>query len=273
MRRFRPACWAIAWALPILCGCASNPMVLQGKMQQLEQERLALSRQNEQLQARANSLDHDNQELEQMLAQTRQESKVLEDQLAAVRGQLTDVTAQLAKVREEKIANAKKVEAMAASMKRRGGATIKPNNSLLRDIPQIDMPGVHVRRDGDVLRVELPADQLFEPNTARLRAGAQQYITAAAAALVRLYPEHIVGVEGHTDSDPVRGGHWQNQHQLSVGRAMAVYDVLVGQARMQPKRLFVVGHGANHPVLSNATPAGKQRNRRVELVVYPERAE
>ena len=33
---------------------------------------------------------------------------------------------------------------------------------------------------------------------------------------------------------------------------------------------FVVGHGSNHPVVSNATPAGKERNRRVELVVYPE---
>lgn len=272
MRRFQPTRWAVVLTLPILAGCASNPMVLQGNLQKLEKERIALLRQNEQLQARANSLDLDNQELEQMLAQTRQQGKVLEDQLAAVRGQLTDLTAQLAKVREEKIASAKKVEAMAASMKRRGGASITPNNSLVQELPQIDLPGVHVRRDGDVLRVELPADQLFEPQTARLRPGAQRYLTEAAAALVRVYPDNIVGIEGHADNAPVQGGYWQNSHQLSVGRAMAVYDALVKQARMQPKQLFVVGHGANHPIVSNATPAGKQRNRRVELVVYPERA-
>ena len=35
-------------------------------------------------------------------------------------------------------------------------------------------------------------------------------------------------------------------------------------------QLFVGGFGSNHPVVSNATPAGKDRNRRVELVVYPE---
>jgi outer membrane protein OmpA-like peptidoglycan-associated protein len=35
--------------------------------------------------------------------------------------------------------------------------------------------------------------------------------------------------------------------------------------------LFVVGHGANHPAVSNGTSAGKERNRRVELVVYPDR--
>jgi outer membrane protein OmpA-like peptidoglycan-associated protein len=36
-------------------------------------------------------------------------------------------------------------------------------------------------------------------------------------------------------------------------------------------QLFVVGHGSNHPIVSNGSPEGKQRNRRVELVVYPER--
>jgi outer membrane protein OmpA-like peptidoglycan-associated protein len=41
---------------------------------------------------------------------------------------------------------------------------------------------------------------------------------------------------------------------------------------MQADQMFVVGHGGSHPVVSNGTPAGKQRNRRVELVIYPDRA-
>ena len=40
---------------------------------------------------------------------------------------------------------------------------------------------------------------------------------------------------------------------------------------IKPEQLFVVGHGANHPVVSNGTLEGKQRNRRVELVIYPDR--
>ena len=36
--------------------------------------------------------------------------------------------------------------------------------------------------------------------------------------------------------------------------------------------MFIVGHGANQPVVSNATAAGKARNSRVELVIYPEKA-
>jgi chemotaxis protein MotB len=82
----------------------------------------------------------------------------------------------------------------------------------------------------------------------------------------------MLGVEGHTDSDQVYGGQFRSNHELSVARATAVYDVLTSQARISPAQLFLVGHGANHPVVSNATLAGKDRNRRVELVIYPEKA-
>jgi outer membrane protein OmpA-like peptidoglycan-associated protein len=41
---------------------------------------------------------------------------------------------------------------------------------------------------------------------------------------------------------------------------------------MHENQLFLGAHGANHPLVSNATAAGRSRNRRVELVVYPDRA-
>jgi chemotaxis protein MotB len=91
-----------------------------------------------------------------------------------------------------------------------------------------------------------------------------------AAEIRRTYPDQVIGVEGFTDSDPIQNSQWVSNHQLSVGRAMAVYDYLTVRNGMRPEQLFVVGHGSNHPVVSNATPAGKERNRRVELVIYPE---
>ena len=39
---------------------------------------------------------------------------------------------------------------------------------------------------------------------------------------------------------------------------------------MPARQLFVVGHGGSHPVVSNATDAGRARNRRIEVVIYPE---
>ena len=41
---------------------------------------------------------------------------------------------------------------------------------------------------------------------------------------------------------------------------------------MRQGQLFLVAHGSNHPVVSNATAAGRARNRRIELVIYSERS-
>jgi flagellar motor protein MotB len=271
MRRFACAPWLWALALVLLAGCAENSLVLRGQVDRLQQQQLAMSRQNQLLQDRATALDQDNQEIESLLAQSRQQRQVFEDQLAAVREQLRGATVQLAQAREGRESSDQRVQALTASMQRRGSISITPNNSLLRTLPAINLPDVHVRRDGTVVRIELPGSRLFESGSARLQPGATELITNAAAQLAATYPDHILGVEGHTDSDPVTGRQWRNNHELSVARAMAVYDTLVSRTRHQAGQLFVVGHGPNHPVVSNATPEGKRRNRRVELVVYPER--
>ena len=78
-------------------------------------------------------------------------------------------------------------------------------------------------------------------------------------------------MEGHTDADFVRSPTGGDNQQLSVGRATAVYHYLVTRGQIPANRLFIAGHGSNQPVVSNATAAGKARNGRVELVVYPDK--
>jgi flagellar motor protein MotB len=260
-----------ALLLCALVGCSQNPMVLQGQVQKIQQEQLALSRQNEQLQGRSNTLDRDNQELGTMLAQSRQRAKVLEDELAAVRDQLTDVTTQLAKAREERDTSENHAKAMTASMQRHGGVTITPNSSVQQTLPAIELSGVETRRDGDVVRIVLPADRLFDPGTARLRQGADKLVTYVGGELARVYPGQRIGIEGHTDNTPVSVAGYRNHHEVSVAWAVAVQNALIAQGQIPSGAMFVTGHGANHPVYSNGQPDGQQRNRRVELVVYPER--
>jgi len=142
---------------------------------------------------------------------------------------------------------------------------------LLETLPPIQLPGVEIQRDGDVIRVRLPGSDLFESGSGRLRPGADELIARVAAELARNYPDQMIGVEGHTDSDPVVGSRWRNNHELSVARAMAVYEALADRTRLRADQLFIAGHGDNHPLVSNATLEGKRRNRRVELVVYPEK--
>jgi len=276
MRRLvrTPILLSLGWLAPILlglAGCSQNPMVLQGQVQKMQQQQLAMTRQNEQLQSRANALDRDNQELETLLAQERQKSKVIEDQAAAVRQQLSDATAQLTALREAKENTDKQVKAMTASMQRQGRVSISPNSSVQSPLADIELPGLDVRRDGNVIRITLPADRLFHPGTAQLRPDATTFLTQIAAEVQRIYPRQMIGVEGHTDSNPTSLAGYRNGHELSVAWAVAVYNHLTTQTRLQPGQLVVTGHGSNFPRYSNAAAGGAAGNRRVELVVYSDR--
>jgi flagellar motor protein MotB len=252
-------------------GCANNAYSLQGKVVNLEQQQLVLTQRNQELQTRATSLDHDNQELEAMVAQSRQQTRVMEDQVAALREQLNGATSQLAQIKTQYDDTNRKADMLAASVKRKVGATITANTSIQDRLPAIDIPGVEVRADGDVIRVELPGARLFESGNARLQPQAGALIDQVAGQVIRAYPHQMIGIEGHTDSDPLKNSKWTSNQQLSIGRAMAVYDHLVGRTGVNPAQMFVVGHGVNHPVVSNGTSGGKERNRRVELVIYPDR--
>ena len=55
-------------------------------------------------------------------------------------------------------------------------------------------------------------------------------------------------------------------------QSIMVFDFLTTRTPLSDRQMFLVAHGANHPVVSNATAAGRQRNRRVECVIYPEQA-
>jgi len=261
----------MALGLIALAGCADNPMVLQGRVAQYQQQQSALQKQNELYQARIDTLDRDNQHKEALLAQQQQQTKLLEDRLAVVTEQLRNTTDRLAQVQSDKHEVDGKAAALTASLRRQTGVSITPNNSFLQTLPAIRYADVHVRRDGDVIRIELPGNQLFDPGSARVRPAAMNMIADVAIEIRRTYPDQFLGIEGHTDSDPVTGGQYRTNHELSAARALAVYDVLVSSQRYRPEQLFVVGHGGNHPVVSNGTLEGKQRNRRVELVIYPDR--
>jgi chemotaxis protein MotB len=255
----------------VVAGCAENSMVLKGKVAEYEKQQTAMTRQYQQLQDRATALDRDNQEYGTLLAQSKQQTKVAEDQLALLREQLRTTTAQLAQVKADKESSDKNVQHLTASMQRQNGVKIPANNSFLQTMPAINIPGIVVRRDGDVIRVEVPSQSTFETGTAKLRPGAENLIADVAAEIARTYPEQMIGVEGYLDNDPTAQNQLADNHELTVARAYTVYHVLVTRTKLQGKQLIVVGHGSNQPVCSNGSPEGKERNRRVELVIYPEK--
>ncbi|MFZ0257434.1 MAG: OmpA family protein [Gammaproteobacteria bacterium] len=102
---------------------------------------------------------------------------------------------------------------------------------------------------------------LFEFNKATLKPGAQREISRLASVLTD-HPDRNLIVEGHTDSV---GSDNYNQ-RLSQQRAQSVKDALIRQG-VNPNRITATGYGEAYPVASNNTAAGRQQNRRVEVIV------
>jgi flagellar motor protein MotB len=236
-----------------------------------DQQMQLLAQQNQEYQSRAQSLDRDNQELETLLAQSRQKVQLLTDEVSATRDQLRSTTDQLLAMRDDNSQLRTKTSALMASASQRESGEIRANNSMLKNLKVGDLPGVQVRQDGDQLRIEIPADQLFMPGSPFLKDDAKQTLVSIATDLRQNFPEHIIGIEGHTDDSPTHSQQFPSNHHLSAAQALAVYNAVIEQGTLPAVQLFVIGHGGNHAVVSNATEAGKARNRRIEFVVYPER--
>lgn len=242
-----------------------------------QQQQLAATQQ--QLQQRADALDRDNQELEALLAQSRQQEQLMRDQTLVMQQQLQATTDRLAALQSDNqqlLANNQQLQnrtqalTASASVQQPVGAEIRANNTLLKPLQSANTEGVTVRQDGDTIRVTLAGDSLFAPGSAQFQPGADQLLRSVASDLMNNYPEHRIGIEGHTDSQTGLSAQYPTPHHLSVAQATAVYEQLRQSLGAAPEQLFVIGHGANHPLVSDATAAGQAHNRRIELVVYPE---
>jgi flagellar motor protein MotB len=200
-----------------------------------------------------------------MLDTSRQQNQLLEEEVVALREQLASTSQQLA--------IAMRSPPAAPSLAPTTADRVTSGGDVMRSaVSQLQLEELPARFDGSVVRVEIPADRLFDPNETTLVPGAPAVLSAVANEVERVFPGHYVGVEGHLDSSPLQAEGLLSPHALSAARAETVLDFLAERTPLQPAQLFLVAHGSNHPVVSNATAAGRERNRRIELVIYPELA-
>lgn len=220
------------------------------------------------LNRRATALDANNRDLHAQLAQSRQQVQLLQQQVALLQKQLSETAQRLQQTQVAKEESERKFEALQASTTRRGGAIITANTNSRQPLRLIEIPGLNTRQDGDTIRIILPTDQLFPPGAAQLMGTAFPVLDALATELARNYPRQMIAIEGHTDNSPVAGG--VSSHQLAAAQTIAVFDALTRRNRLPVQQFHVVAQGPNRPAANNATQAGQQANRRIELVVYPQ---
>lgn len=122
---------------------------------------------------------------------------------------------------------------------------------------------VQVSRDGENISLYLPGGVTFATDSANINGSFHSALNSISQVLVQ-YPETQVLVQGHTDSS----GALNHNMALSKQRAESVRQYLISQG-VASNRLVAQGFGPNNPVASNATPDGRQMNRRVEIKIAP----
>jgi outer membrane protein OmpA-like peptidoglycan-associated protein len=118
-----------------------------------------------------------------------------------------------------------------------------------------------VKRTENGLLVEMASDILFESGSSALMPSSVTDLEKIGDILAK-YSDDRIKVYGHTDAV---GGKAYNE-ELSLRRADAVKRVLIGRG-VQEKQITALGMGEARPVSTNDTPAGRKKNRRVELVI------
>ncbi len=115
----------------------------------------------------------------------------------------------------------------------------------------------------DSLKIDVSSEVSFDFDSATLKPAFLPTLDKVADILAR-YPKTTVTIVGHTDNI---GSEAYNQ-QLSERRARSVMNYLIDRG-IAPQRLSAVGRGETQPRATNATEAGRQLNRRVEILIRP----
>jgi outer membrane protein OmpA-like peptidoglycan-associated protein len=179
------------------------------------------------------------QQAQQQAEQARQQAELAQQQ-AAQQAQQSEQARQQAEQQRQQAENDK------AQMRAR----------MLQQLNQV----LQTRDTARGLIVNMP-DVLFDTGKADLKPSARERLAKVAGILIA-YPDIHVEIDGYTDST----GSLEFNERLSQQRAESVRSYLAGQG-VNSSAITTQGFGPSQPIASNDTAAGRQQNRRVELVV------
>jgi outer membrane protein OmpA-like peptidoglycan-associated protein len=121
-----------------------------------------------------------------------------------------------------------------------------------------------VLRDTDSLILRLVGLN-FASNSSTLKEDTRALMDKIETA-ISIFPRCSLVIEGHTDAQ----GNTQNNMRLSEARAESVAAYMITNMRLPEHRIKATGYGDTRPISSNKTAEGRKKNRRIDLIIYPQ---
>jgi chemotaxis protein MotB len=188
----------------------------------------------------------------------QQQNTDLEQQRAALEQKNTATQQQVGTLEQQKAA------LLAASQQRQ-----QQYDALVKGLSkEVEKGQIQVRQYQNMLAVDLAEQIFFDSGRATLKAGGKDVLKKVGEAL-KGYENKVIRVVGHTDNVPVAKslqGAFPSNWELSVARATNVVRFLQ-EVGIPPQRMVASGRGEYDPIAPNDTPEGRQKNRRIEIML------
>jgi len=135
---------------------------------------------------------------------------------------------------------------------------IDKNFKHMKDLIEVDVTGNQVA-------ISLMGETTFDLGKAKIRPQMLPLLVKIGNLLKGTRGEIIIA--GHTDNLPLRGGPYKSNLGLSMARAASVADFFLKKASIDPERISTMGFGEHRPLATNDTKKGREKNRRVEIIL------
>jgi len=205
--------------------------------------------------------------------QMEEQNLALKKQVQEIQGANADLQAQMDTLKAQNQALANDLDKSRAAQATRpgqpAGAGAGAAKTSSRAKPEFG-EGVETSQIGAETHITLPQAILFDPGKDTLKASSKQVLDKIVAVLNKDYAGDKIRVEGHCDNQPIKKtkNTWEDNWELSCNRSMEVLRYMTSKG-IDPKRAYAAGFSFYKPVASNDTTAGRAKNRRVVIVVYP----
>lgn len=174
----------------------------------------------------------------------------------------------ISKLVDEINASNKYIKELIAAKSKSDSLNMALTNKLTRSLTNDELRDVDVKVLKGVVYISLADNMLFKSGSYEISDRAMETLSKIAK-IIKDYSDYDVLVEGNTDNVPISRPNIRNNWDLSALRASSVVQVLQNKFDVNPSRLSAAGRGEFNSIADNDTEAGRQRNRRTEIIITP----
>ena len=128
---------------------------------------------------------------------------------------------------------------------------------------------IKVLSDDQMVKIQIPANVLFESGSAEMKKGAEEVLQALVPIIETI--DNYIRIDGHTDDLPSNRKDYPSNWELSSARACSVVRYFVNQMNQDPERFSAQGFAENRPKVANTSDEAREINRRVEIIILAQK--